>query len=74
VTGLARFAFEGRFRLDSIHPGHSLAEVEAATGFEFDHAPAIAATAPPTEAELRLIRGPVLADLAEVYPRFAAGI
>jgi len=74
VTGLARFAFDGRFRLDSIHPGHSLAEVEAATGFEFDRAPVIAATPPPTEAELRLIRGPVRADLAEVYPRFAAGM
>jgi hypothetical protein len=31
-------------------------------------------TPAPTEAELRLIRGPVRADLAEVYPRFAAGM
>ncbi len=74
VTDMARFAFEGRFRLDSIHPGHDLAEVEAATGFAFDRAPAIAVTAPPTEEELRLIRGPVRADLAEVYPRFAASL
>jgi len=74
VTGMARFAFEGRFRLISIHPGHDLAQVEAATGFAFERAPTIAVTAPPTEEELRLIRGPVRADLAEVYPRFAAAL
>jgi glutaconate CoA-transferase subunit B len=74
VTGMARFAFEGRFRLDSIHPGHSLTDVEAATGFAFDRASTIAVTAPPTEEELRLIRGPVRDDLAEVYPRFAAAM
>jgi len=75
VTGLACFSFAGGgFRLLSIHPGHDLAEVEAATGFAFDRPPAPPVTDAPSEAELALIRGPVRADLAETYPRFAAAL
>ena len=39
VTGRCVFRFDaarGRFRLASLHPGHSLDEVRAATGFDFD--------------------------------------
>jgi glutaconate CoA-transferase subunit B len=39
VTPLCLFAFDrarARFRLESIHPGHSLAEVMDETGFAFD--------------------------------------
>ncbi|HZT21078.1 MAG TPA: CoA synthetase [Dongiaceae bacterium] len=72
VTGLARFSFAGRFRLESIHAGHDLAEVRAATGFDFDHAPAPAVTPAPTREELALIRGRVRTELAETYPVFAA--
>jgi glutaconate CoA-transferase subunit B len=72
VTGLARFSFAGRFRLESIHPGHDLAELEAATGFAFDRPEEAPLTPAPTPEELALIRGPVRADLAETYPRFAA--
>jgi glutaconate CoA-transferase, subunit B len=67
VTGLARFSFAGRFRLESVHP-------EAATGFAFECPPAPPVTPPPTSEELELIRGPVRADLAETYPRFAADL
>jgi len=74
VTSLARFSFESRFRLESIHPGHDLAEIRAATGFEFDHAPAPAETVPPSEEELSLIRGRVREEVAETYPRFAASL
>jgi glutaconate CoA-transferase, subunit B len=74
VTGIARFSFAGRFRLASVHPGHNLAEVEAATGFDFERPPAPPVTPPPTSEELALIRGPVRADLAETYPRFAADL
>jgi glutaconate CoA-transferase subunit B len=74
VTGLARFSFAARFRLESVHAGHDLAEVEAATGFDFDRAPGPPTTPPPTAGELALIRGPVREQLAEVYPRFAAGL
>lgn len=75
VTGMCVFAFErGRaaFRLESLHPGVLLSQVEAATGFDFE-APEDIPETPPAEAEqLRLIRGPVREELAEIYPRFAA--
>jgi glutaconate CoA-transferase, subunit B len=74
VTSLARFSFDGRFRLESIHPGHDLAEIRAATGFEFDHAQAPAETIGPSEEELSLIRGRVREEVAETYPRFVASL
>ena len=74
VTGLARFSFAGRFRLESIHPGHDLAEVEAATGFDFDCPPAPPRTPAPTSDELALIRGRIREEVAETYPVFAAGL
>jgi glutaconate CoA-transferase, subunit B len=74
VTGLARFSFKARFRLESVHPGHDLAEIRAATGFEFDHAPQPATTIPPSAEELSLIRGRIREELAETYPLFAASL
>ena len=74
VTSLARFSFAGRFRLESVHPGHDLAEVEAATGFDFDRADPVLETPAPTEAELALIRGRIREEVAEAYPQFAAGM
>ena len=74
VTGLASFDFDGRFRLASIHPGHDLAEVRAATGFDFDCPPAPPVTAPPAPAELALIRGRVREEVSETYPVFAASL
>lgn len=72
ITGLARFTFAGRFRLESIHPGHDLTEIRAATGFDFDCPPAPPMTPPPTAEELALIRGRIREEVAEVYPVFAA--
>ena len=75
VTGRCVFRFDaarGRFRLASLHPGHSLDEVRAATGFDFDYADDPPATLAPSAETMALIRGPVGAALAEVYPRFAA--
>jgi glutaconate CoA-transferase subunit B len=74
VTGLASFAFADRFRLVSIHPGHDLAELRAATGFDFDCAAEPATTTPPTDSELALIRGRIREEVAETYPVFAAGL
>jgi glutaconate CoA-transferase, subunit B len=74
VTGLARFSFAGRFRLESIHPGHDRREIEDATGFDFDRPEKPAVTPAPTEAELRLIRGRIREELAEAYPIFAASM
>ena len=74
VTGLASFAFADRFRLVSIHPGHDLAELRAATGFDFDSTAEPATTTPPTDSELALIRGRIRDEVAETYPVFAAGL
>ena len=75
VTGRCVFRFDaarGRFRLASLHPGHSLDEVRAATGFDFDCDDAPPVTPAPSAETMALIRGPVAASLREVYPRFAA--
>ncbi len=74
VTGRCVFAFERerrRFRLASVHPGHSAAEVRANTGFDFD-APDEAPLTPAPDAEsLVLIRGRIGGEIAEIYPAFA---
>ena len=74
LTSLALFAFDkdkGRFRLTSIHPGHDLAEIRAATGFAFDVPGTVPATPDPDPDTLALIRGRILDELAETYPHFA---
>ncbi len=75
VTGRCVFRFDaarGRFRVASLHPGHSLDDVRDATGFTFDVADDPPVTPAPSAETMALIRGPVGANLAEVYPRFAA--
>lgn len=61
-----------RFALDSVHPGHSREEIIADTGFAFEHAGAVPATAAPTDAELALLRGAIREELRDAYPRFMA--
>ena len=75
VTNRCVFTFDAarkRFRLATLHPGHTLDEIHEHTGFEFDCDAAPATTVVPTERELALIRGQVRDEIAEVYPRFAA--
>ena len=75
VTGRCVFRFDaarGRFRLASLHPGHDLGEVRAATGFDFDCDEDPPTTPAPDAETMALLRGPIAAALAEVYPRFAA--
>ncbi len=77
LTGKALFAFDKtrqRFRLDSVHPGVSVEDVVAATGFEFDHADRVEQTAAPEPEILALLRGSVRDEVAETYPQFAATI
>ncbi len=72
LTGRCLFSFAaGRFSLASLHPGHTLAEIRHHTGFLFDAPAEVPTTPEPDAATLALIRGPVLAGLAEAYPRFA---
>jgi glutaconate CoA-transferase subunit B len=59
-------------RLASLHPGVSLEEVRAATGFTFE-APAGLPETPALNPEARrLLYGPVKDKLAQAYPLFAA--
>lgn len=77
LTSLGVFSFDKArkcFRLETVHPGHSLAEIKAATGFAFDHDDAPAETADPDAATLALLRGRVLGELGETYPEFARQI
>jgi glutaconate CoA-transferase subunit B len=63
-----------RFRLASVHPGHSVAEVVDNTGFDFDLPADVPTTPAPSAATLDLMRTVVAPLLAEVYPQFAEKI
>ena len=74
VTGLCVFAYDkgkSRFRLSSVHPGVSAAEVRAATGFGYDEPEAANETAAPDETSLGILRGEVGRMVAKTYPDFA---
>jgi glutaconate CoA-transferase subunit B len=77
VTNRCCFRFDplrGRFRLDSVHPGHTLEEVLDNTAFAFDRAEQVAVTPSPSPATLAMLRETVAPQLAEVYPQFAAQV
>ncbi|MBS9721381.1 CoA synthetase [Tianweitania sp. BSSL-BM11] len=70
--GLFRFnKTQGNFALDSVHPGHDLAEIKDATGFRFDHPARPEQTPEPDARTLSLLRGQVMDELSETYPDFA---
>ena len=54
--GIYRFDDRGEMRLESLHPGASIDEVQATIGWEIAVADYLGATPPPTAEELRLIR------------------
>ena len=75
LTGKGLFDFDRerrRFSLRSTHPGTSLDDIVAATGFEFDHGATAPETPGPSHEVLHLLRTRVLDELAETYPAFAA--
>jgi glutaconate CoA-transferase subunit B len=73
ITNRCLFGFkDGRFYLESVHPGHTVEEVIEHTGFNFDRPKDVPETPPPSPETLALMRGPVAQELAEVYPQFAA--
>jgi glutaconate CoA-transferase subunit B len=77
VTNRCVFSFDKQrkcFRLESIHPGHALEEIEQHTGFAFDRAADVGVTPAPSAETLRLMRDKVAPELAEVYPQFAAQV
>jgi glutaconate CoA-transferase subunit B len=77
VTNRCVFSFDRtakRFRLDSVHPGHSVEEVLDHTAFEFDRPDHIPETIAPSADALKMMRERVAPQLAEVYPEFAAKV
>ena len=74
VTGKAIFAWQKeprRFRLESVHPGHTVSDIRENTGFVFDCPQKVPDTQVPSAAELHLLRGAVATRIAENYPAFA---
>ena len=77
VTNRCFFSFDrgrARFRLESVHPGHTVEEVIEHTGFDFDRLDETPLTPPPSPETLRLMREIVAPQLAEIYPQFAARV
>jgi glutaconate CoA-transferase subunit B len=75
LTSKALFRFDKTrpgFDLESIHPGHDLAGIKDATGFQFAHESQPEQTALPDPQTLALLRGRVYDEVAETYPDFAA--
>jgi glutaconate CoA-transferase subunit B len=58
LTPLAVLGFgpDRRLRVDSVHPGVTLEQVQAATGFPIEAADDLGETEPPTEEELEVLR------------------
>ena len=77
VTPLCHFAFDkarGRFRLESVHPGHTIEEVLDHTGFEFDRPAAVPMTPAPKPETMRLLHESIAPELATIYPQFTARV
>jgi glutaconate CoA-transferase subunit B len=77
VTNRCAFSFDRtakRFRLESVHPGHSVEEVIEHTAFDFDRPDHVPGTIAPSAESLRTMRQHVAPQLAEVYPEFAAKV
>ena len=74
LTGRCLFSFDKerqRFRLTSVHPGHTVEEVQANTGFAFDCPDQVPQTPPPEPDILMLMRETVAHQIADPYPQFA---
>ena len=74
VTPRCHFSFDktrGRFRLETVHPGHSVEEVLDTTGFAFDRPETVPFTPAPPAEVLALLREQVAPQVAAIYPKFA---
>src|ERR1700722_884028 len=77
ITNRCLFDFDRarrRFRLASVHPGHSVDEVVENAGFAFDRPTEVPTTPAPSPETLHLMRNVVAPQLAEVYPQFAKSV
>lgn len=74
VTELCIMSFDrakGRFRLESVHPGHTVEEVRDNTGFDFDVPDTVPMTPEPAPELLEILRTKIGREVAGTYPDFA---
>jgi glutaconate CoA-transferase subunit B len=74
LTNMALFDFDreaGGFRLRSVHPGFTPADIRANTGFDYEEPDVVRETPRPDTKTLELLHGRILGELAETYPAFA---
>lgn len=74
MTELCLMSFDagrGRFRLTSVHPGHTVEEIQDNTGFSFDIPDHVPETATPTGPVLAQLRSAIGPEIAKTYPAFA---
>ncbi len=77
VSNLAIMEFDRTkkiFRLLSVTPEHSVAEVIDKTGFEIEIAPEVSTTGQPKIEQLDILKRKVAPSLARTYPDFAARV
>ncbi len=77
VTELCLMSFDAgrkRFRLESVHPGHTVEAVLDNTGFDFDMAENVPTTPEPEPERLDLLRTRIGAEIGTTYPGFAARV
>lgn len=78
VTGRCLMSFDAgrkRFRLESVHPGQTLADVRDNTGFDFDlPGNDVPETPAPETDRLKLLRTAIAAEIAKTYPDFAGRV
>ncbi len=77
LTGRCLLMFDRsrrRFTLKSIHPGQTVEEIRDHTGFDFDCPADVPQTPVPDARMLAAIRSTIRDEIAETYPRFAAGL
>ena len=73
VTELCLMSFNAdhrRFKLESVHPGHTLEEVLDNTGFEFDIPGSVVTTPEPKAEWLHILNSEIGEQIAEIYPDF----
>ena len=77
VTELCLMSFSSKnqmFRLESVHPGHTIEEVRDNTGFEFVVPEEVISTAEPEKKWLNILRTEVGAQIGNTYPLFASRV
>lgn len=74
LTSRCLFRFDKaaqRFRLASVHPGHTVEEIRDNTGFDYDAPSDVPVTPLPTRRMLELLRDPVAGEVGALFPQFA---